>query len=485
MDDLRPEQSLEDSEIEITPLPQLDTTTNSNAANTPLSPHPPVRPQLSPRQRTVALRLAVVVSIMLLALLVFPGSFPTLRNVINNLVPTPTPTLPPGYNLFYMDVSVPWTRVSVDGHLVHPSRISDQAPIWLARGHHVIEWRAEPFQLQSCTISIPYANSDTCRFANDTVIQQQTIGPVQLILLHESLTTLSADQQAALIEAVQAALDGSYASETIQLGEKYIVPGPNGYVTATRPLRATLHFQLDTDVSNPSGAFCLLNAQTMAPQLCNVDGQNCEQLCTAPLQFRESQAATPFASAWLAFIMVSASWDYATESGQIIAHDQPIGQSYANFSDQLVLLNIGWGNSGWHVKVLFGPSLGSAPIVDRGINNGPSSTEDIQIAADPACVDAQAIFVQDLSNYSQIRFVSGENPAAGCLVVATGSLTNTPTSSNPAVAYFLDRFGVLLAANDVAHKLQPQWPLVNAYERSLVQQLATLPGQTVAAFPSG
>src|SRR5712691_4738783 len=98
-------------------------------------------PPRSSRRYTLALRLATAASVVLLALLVLPGSFPTLRNIISNLVPTPNPTLPASADRFYMDVSVPWTRVFVDGRLIHPPRISDHAPIWLARGHHLIEWR--------------------------------------------------------------------------------------------------------------------------------------------------------------------------------------------------------------------------------------------------------------------------------------------------------------------------------------------------------
>src|SRR5712691_7094302 len=94
-------------------------------------------PPRSSRRYTLALRLATAASVVLLALLVLPGSFPTLHNIISNLVPTPSPTLPADADRFYMDVNVSWTRVFVDGHLVHPPRIGVDAPLKLARGHHL------------------------------------------------------------------------------------------------------------------------------------------------------------------------------------------------------------------------------------------------------------------------------------------------------------------------------------------------------------
>jgi hypothetical protein len=45
--------------------------------------------------------------------------------------------------------------------------------------------------------------------------------------------------------------------------------------------------------------------------------------------------------------------------------------------------------------------------------------------------------------------------------------------SPPPIVYFLYRFGVFLAANDVAHKYWPTMPFANASEQQLAQQLAT------------
>src|SRR5437588_1181656 len=200
MNNQEPQQPIDDFEAEIMPLDQPDT------AISPLHPHRFLAPLFSPHWRTPALRLSVVLSLVLLVLLTLPGSLQTLRNTtwgaLSSLIPTPAPTLPPGYDNFYLDVSVPWTKVFLDGRLVRLPRNID-APLKLARGRHHIEWHAEPFQPQSCVVSIPFSLSDTCHFANsDKLGQQFQDSFAQIILLHNALTTLSTNQQAALIDAV-------------------------------------------------------------------------------------------------------------------------------------------------------------------------------------------------------------------------------------------------------------------------------------------
>src|SRR5712691_6560423 len=150
MNDSEHEQAIDEFEAKITPLDQSDT------AISPLSSPRFPKSRFSPLQRTLALRLSVVLSFMLLALLVFSDSFQLLRNAtfgaLGGLIPAPTPTLFGGEDSFYMDVSIPWTKVFLDGHLIRLPRNND-TPLKLARGRHLIEWSAEPFQTQSCIMS--------------------------------------------------------------------------------------------------------------------------------------------------------------------------------------------------------------------------------------------------------------------------------------------------------------------------------------------
>ncbi len=53
-------------------------------------------------------------------------------------------------------------------------------------------------------------------------------------------------------------------------------------------------------------------------------------------------------------------------------------------------------------------------------------------------------------------------------------MTPTSAASLPLVAYCLHRFGVLLAANDVAHHQWPYLPVANAREKQLAQRLVSI-----------
>jgi hypothetical protein len=78
---------------------------------------------------------------------------------------------------------------------------------------------------------------------------------------------------------------------------------------------------------------------------------------------------------------------------------------------------------------------------------------------------------------TQYPSVARADLGAGCLVTITqqpassSSLTPPPSSQ---VAYCLHRFGVLLAVNNLAHRLWPFLPVANAYEKRLAQQLAAV-----------
>lgn len=85
-----------------------------------------------------------------------------------------------------------------------------------------------------------------------------------------------------------------------------------------------------------------------------------------------------------------------------------------------------------------------------------------------------------------VSFASGPVPAAGCLVAVTLQVdpaTPSSSSSSPPVAFYLYRFGVMLAANDQAHHMSPDLPLADIYERKLAQQLSQANG--IQATQSG
>jgi hypothetical protein len=56
----------------------------------------------------------------------------------------------------------------------------------------------------------------------------------------------------------------------------------------------------------------------------------------------------------------------------------------------------------------------------------------------------------------------------------TPGIKLTSPASPSLVAYCLHRFGVLLAANDLAHQQWPYLPVANAREKQLTQRLVSI-----------
>src|SRR5437588_9130856 len=188
-------------------------------------------------------------------------------------------------------------------------------------------------------MSVPFALNGTCPIAADEPGQQIQDPSAEMILLHDSLTSLSSRLQATLIDSVQQTSAEVSGSQLVQTGELYA--GPNGYTTATQPLKATLHFQFD--------------AQATGDQPYLIAGEVCQQLCIVPWQYLPSQKIVSPTEEWLALAFITASWDYATGDGHVIVHGQPIDLAGAGSSEYPVLLRIMWNGAGWDVKALIGP----------------------------------------------------------------------------------------------------------------------------------
>ncbi len=428
----------------------------------------------SSRRRGPVIYIAIAVSVIILLATVARSSVP-LPGGSSGGQQNVVPPLPPGYNDFFLRPDVPWMQIFIDGQPVKPPGADRASSLTLKPGHHLISWRAAPFLPQSCRISIPYAVSDSCTFAREEITPPGSAVGLQIILLHESLSTLPAAQQIALRNAIQASFDSLPTSQRVQPGERYFAD--NRTLVATQPLQARLRFSLDTD----SDANCALDTEAMFPQACTLAEQDCSRLCTIPWNVQGIPQEAEMG--WLAFAQTHLSWNYATLQGQPITGDQPIDNSPANYTsltDQLTLLNITWQQDGWHIRPLLGPDLPSPTIVDSGDLGQPAGAN-IQLADDPACVAAQDVFAQ-ISAYSssllnaspqQIHYVSGTNPAAGCVVTLPLTIDNA-TSTTLQTAIFLERFGVMLAVNDAAHRLQPDLPLADREEKTLAGQLTTI-----------
>lgn len=456
MADVESEQPQDDFEIEITDIDELEATGSSSKPLRPL-----LSPRFSPRQRR--LQLTITSAIVVLAVLLILGSTASVRELVGRAsvfpIPTPIPTSGPGADLFYIQANPPWGHLSIDGHKVaRLPRIKVDPPLRLSQGQHVLVWHADPFSPQSCTISVP------ARYRTDTCTEYGSI-----ITFAATLNMLPAIQRALLIQAIQAALNTTQSSEMIQPGELYaFAPGisepennpcritPQSvlcFATAKQPLRATLRFQLDTDTS--PGTPCSIS------QACILNGRDCRLFCDSPGGTISPSAIIP---EWNVLAVVRSLWEYVTLNGQIITHDQADTFIAEMANDHFVPLSITWNNPGWQVSVPF--------------SNSQAHFNDT--VCDSALADAQALagafLINNLPQQVHERSLSGANPAAGCVVVVTSGRVQGARPAliivKPQVAYCLHRFGVLLAANDLAHRQWPYLPLADAYEQGLAYQLA-------------
>src|SRR5258708_34825813 len=114
MDDLEHEQPTDDLDAQITPLDP------PGMHNAPTLPRWFIFTRLTPRQRTIILRVALVLSLFLFTVVALPGSFPALRTVTAGIFPRPVPSSHAGVgaNSFYFDGKLSLTPAVFACHLL-------------------------------------------------------------------------------------------------------------------------------------------------------------------------------------------------------------------------------------------------------------------------------------------------------------------------------------------------------------------------------
>lgn len=479
MDDTEQTQLPDESEEQIVPLDEMHAPADFFQSSQRLVK------KFTPRQRTLALRISVMLSLLLLIVLVIPASIPGVRDfpaqLYNRIVPPPLPTLAPGVNSFYFDVNVPWETVTIDGHATAIPRIGIDRPIVLARGKHVIGWRADPFQEQECTVSVPPALLDTCVSETDELVGLPHIPKAQLLALHETIGTEPPPQYSALISAVQQALTRQDASTIVQPGEMYF--GPLGNTPTNQSLRATLRFTLDMNASGPlligrNDAHGINGMQTYS-----IPAQDCQILCSLPWNLWQSKPLLPPAPSipvlpphtitptWYVLAFASESWDYATMQGKIVA--QNIQASYSAISHP-VLLSIVWDGTHWYANADF-----QQDVVPYYYDGQSYLTQGPAIAIDPACAVAQDDFSTMSGLLTHVRYISDTNAADGCLIIGTIAPASQLQVSLPTTLQYFYRFGVYDALNNATWKFAPDYPQATTYEQQFAQQLAKLPGVSI------
>jgi len=254
--------------------------------------------------------------------------------------------------MYAVQASPPWGHLLVDGHSAGFELPQGSLELILARGRHVLTWIAPPFASQQCTLFVPAGNEgDTCNHQATTVERQGVTDG--FIAFHASLSLLPPDLGAALVRAVQHALDLQQSSETVQPGEVYAisslafpivtkpcfqVQGQGSalcYQPTRQPLRATVSFQLDTDTS--SSAPCTEGE-------CTYYGQDCRLFCDAPDATFSSMPGT-----WDIFAIAHSIWLYRTAQRQLIVPPETDSFIWGQQDEHVIPFSVGWDGAAWHV----------------------------------------------------------------------------------------------------------------------------------------
>ena len=417
-----------------------------------------------PRHRP---RPLVIIGVIVLIVVIVGGGFLAVRSFGGGLLTsaaTPTPTLPPGANLFYITTNPAWGAVSIDGRLVAHLPALGQAPLQLSPGAHTISWNAPPFPVQRCFLDVPpqstsgAGNCDTSTSANITTgadAGQQAF----IIPFAATGGNLSNAARASLIQAVKTYLTTFQASASVQPGDFYVsVQAAHHLATATQPLKATPHFQLDT---NPNSARPCLNYHGTGTPACSVASINCQTFC--PVSLSDANGKALPATNWQIAAPVLITWSYATPSGQVVATNQPDTPQSSGYED-LVSLSITWNSATSTWNVINQPD--SAPSLFTLTTNPICAAAQDWIIANPSHQSLQGTTFNGQPTSVYFQYLAGTNAANGCLVKAV-----IPASSAP-VGYLLYRFGVLLAVNSAAHHYWPGLPMANAYEQGIAQSIA-------------
>jgi hypothetical protein len=295
----------------------------------------------------------------------------------------------------------------------------------LPRGRHSLEYRAEPFPVLRCVVSVPQDATDTCPLltAADTDVHILE-GVGRYLDFRCTPQTLPTQHVAALETVLQQGLDALQLTTTVPLGARYWSTDGEPHL-ATAALTATFSYHLMVD-----GHASFIVGSGGCVTLCNSVGP-----AEAGMWFVEVHAlfGWRFTGAGSAPIDVPA-----------LAHTSP---------DTLMGERVSW-QTGWQL----GPQPFGNPFLCDAVFGSASALLTASDNGSPLSVSTQA----------------APNPADGCLYTVT--LAADTASTAPAhTSVYLYRFGVLFTVNAKAHALAPGLPVANAEEQALARQLAAQP----------
>lgn len=409
---------------------------NDNDDSDELTPEPsrPGRPGRNNRLRAI-----MVAGVVLLAVALVIATNPTANSALYTVfrfpTPIPSPTPLPGGDIVYLERGAPWGSVTLDGKASASANPGTTISwIKLARGRHTIAVTQPPFPALRCTISMPARLSDTCPLFSpvDNLGEQVGAGPdfpggARFIDLGARFSLLPRDAQDALVAAVKAALTQPSAPVTLSPGDHYLRDDGTVAVADTT-LQATFipTLLLPTPEISSDSSSCI--------SFCDVSGVTVGGNAT-----------------WNIIISMIGSWHIATPDGQVVTESAPMYMSdplYESFSGSMqVTMSLLWTGR-WQVSA----------------QNGYGG------AWSPTCLTAETMASASLG-HGQVSILGmnlqdGRTAEQGCVVEITPSDPSASGSID-----LLYRVGVLLAANDLAHRTFPSLPQASPAERTAAQRL--------------
>src|SRR5260221_1864108 len=427
----------DDFELEVTDLRTgrtLSHATNSASASPPAVPaeNAPQAELLGtawrpagapPPSGTRRLRAAVVVAAVLLVTVLLLGSVPDSRTSLATLLhlPTPTPTAPLafGADQFSAVNGVPWGVLRSDGKQVALSQAQTAFVFSLPRGRHALEYRAEPFPVLRCVVTVPVSPRDTCPLLTATEAVHN-IGVGRYLDFRCTPQSLPAQQVAALQTVIQRGLDALQLTTTVPPGARYLGAAGTPQV-ARAALTATFSYRLNLDENESF----------------NVGMGACITFCGS------------FGSEGAGWIVAGHALFGWTFGGAGIA---PINvPAFVHTPPDTVLPEQVTWRSGWQ--------LDTQPF-DSGQLCGALFSNAFALVTSP-----------DVGSTLSVNTQAAPNPADGCLYTVTQSANSSSTASALTGTY-LYRFGLLFAVNNEPQRMRPTLPAANAEEQTLARNLA-------------
>lgn len=414
-------------------------------------------PLLNKHQRQMSLGLMTVIFVVVVGVLL-------VRSADVRLLMTQTffPSVDQSQNTrFYLSGNPSWGQFTVDGttiqHFPEPRR---RLPLVFTPGEHHITWHIPPFPSRTCTFEVAPVNqvSSPC-FTHANVLAATAPDQALQLTFFASLSELLSKNRASLIHEIQATVAPYNAREQVVSGEESATTVstqcarvgrmPFCAVPATHPEVAHLTVQVNT--SERQDDPCVVSLQ------CILNQQNCQQFCDPWFPGTQTEPG------WDVAVSVQQSWSYLTTDGLLLADHQPISAIAGSSADNTLLaLHITMIGEQWRVSLL-DDRLG-------GSYNNPfcsQAVEDVTALLRASGVDTTRSSIQ-WSKTTPARV------AQGCLIVFTPDSTASGSTSQPSLstsAYYLDRFGVVVAVSQSAHLLLPDVSLADGYEQSLSQQI--------------